>query len=76
MSQWVYKAVCPICKNPLSKDNKKIGIYKCELTGRGRKVVKDAELTDDEDEESTQNTEENASVQASEANPAIDDYDA
>jgi hypothetical protein len=64
MSQWVCKVVCPICKNPLSKDDKKIGIYQCELTGRGRKVVKDAELTDDEDEESTQKTED-ASVQAS-----------
>jgi hypothetical protein len=50
MSQWVYKVVCPLCKNPLSKANKKIGIYQCELSGRGRKVVKDAELTDDEDD--------------------------
>jgi hypothetical protein len=75
MSQWVYKVVCPICKNPLSKDNKKIGIYQCKLTGRGRKVVQDAELTDDEDQKSTQKTENNDSIQESLANPNIDDYD-
>ncbi len=39
MSETVQNCPCPMCGKP-TKRNKKIGIYKCILNGKGKKVDK------------------------------------
>jgi hypothetical protein len=73
MSMEVCQAKCPMCKKP-TKGNKLIGMYKCEMTGRGMKVKKsthDADDTDDEEEQSTQisDAESSEKSQGANANP-------
>lgn len=43
MSETVQNCPCPMCGEP-TKRNKKIGIYKCILNGRGKKVAKKISL--------------------------------
>jgi len=53
MSETVYKCKCPIC-GEYTKGNKKIGLYKCTLTGRGLKAKVTKKVVPSE--QSTQNS--------------------